>query len=361
MADMFKTPLAAWHEAHGAKMAPFAGWWMPIQYEGILVEHRHTRTQASVFDICHMGEFTVKGKGAKDALLHAFSHSLATLKEGRCRYGFILNEEGGVLDDCIVYNMGEDDYFIVVNAACIDRDFKTLCERMPAGVACQDLSSQIGKIDLQGPKSCEVLERFLGQNLHDLGYFAFRETEWNGKRLLVSRTGYTGELGYELYIEAASAQALWEALLEDERVKPAGLGARDTLRMEAGLPLYGDELDEKHTPVEAGMGRMMKNECDYVGKKGLEQVREVLLGLELEGRRAARHGDRLCLESGEEVGVVTSGTFAPSLGKSIAFAWCRAGQEGAASFVIDNGRAKLKARKVETPFYKDGTARVKLQ
>ncbi|MBQ4124552.1 MAG: glycine cleavage system protein T, partial [Desulfovibrio sp.] len=139
------------------------------------------------------------------------------------------------------------------------------------------------------------------------------------------------------------------------------LGARDTLRMEAGLPLYGDELDEKHTPVEAGMGRMMKNECDYVGKKGLEQVREVLLGLELEGRRAARHGDRLCLESGEEVGVVTSGTFAPSLGKSIAFAWCRAGREGADSFVIDNGRAKLKARKVETPFYKDGTARVKLQ
>ncbi len=361
MADMFKTPLAAWHEAHGAKMAPFAGWWMPIQYEGILAEHRHTRTQASVFDICHMGEFTVKGRGAKDALLKAFSHSLATLKEGRCRYGFILNEEGGVLDDCIVYNMGEDDYFIVVNAACIARDFKTLCERMPAGVACEDISSRMGKIDLQGPKSCEVLEHFLGQNLHDLGYFAFRETEWSGRRLLVSRTGYTGELGYELYIEAGSAQALWEALLKDERVKPAGLGARDTLRMEAGLPLYGDELDEKHTPVEAGMGRMMKNECDYVGKKGLGNVREVLLGLELEGRRAARHGDRLCLESGEEAGVVTSGTFAPSLGKSIAFAWCRKGMEGAGSYVIDNGRAKLRARSVETPFYKDGTARAKLQ
>ena len=187
MADMFKTPLCAWHESHGAKMAPFAGWYMPIQYEGILTEHKHTRSMASIFDICHMGEFFVSGAGAKEALMKAVSHSLETLKEGRCRYGFILNEKGGVLDDCIIYNMG-DTFFIVVNAACIDRDFKTIAERLPSGVTIVNKSDEIAKIDLQGPLSVDILEKLLGQNLRDLGYFAFRETEWNGKKLLVRHT-----------------------------------------------------------------------------------------------------------------------------------------------------------------------------
>ena len=309
MADMFKTPLCAWHESHGAKMAPFAGWYMPIQYEGILTEHKHTRSMASIFDICHMGEFFVSGAGAKEALMKAMSHSLETLKEGRCRYGFILNEKGGVLDDCIIYNMG-DTFFIVVNAACIDRDFKTIAERLPSGVTIVNKSDEIAKIDLQGPLSVDILEKLLGQNLRDLGYFAFRETEWNGKKLLVSRTGYTGELGYELYIDAKYTIDLWEALLGDPRVKPAGLGARDTLRMEAGLPLYGDKLT---------------------------------------------------LTNGTEVGRVTSGTFAPSLGKAIAFAWVQADKANENDFLIQTGRASLKAHRTEIPFYKDGTARRKLQ
>lgn len=360
MADMFKTPLCAWHESHGAKMAPFAGWYMPIQYEGILTEHKHTRSMASIFDICHMGEFFVSGAGAKEALMKAVSHSLETLKEGRCRYGFILNEKGGVLDDCIIYNMG-DTFFIVVNAACIDRDFKTIAERLPSGVTIVNKSDEIAKIDLQGPLSVDILEKLLGQNLRDLGYFAFRETEWNGKKLLVSRTGYTGELGYELYIDAKYTIDLWEALLGDPRVKPAGLGARDTLRMEAGLPLHGDELDEEHTPVESGMGRMMKSTADFVGRKGLDTVREYLIPLELEGRRSARHGDKLTLTNGTEVGRVTSGTFAPSLGKAIAFAWVQADKANENDFLIQTGRASLKAHRTEIPFYKDGTARRKLQ
>lgn len=360
MADMFKTPLCAWHESHGAKMAPFAGWYMPIQYEGILTEHKHTRSMASIFDICHMGEFFVSGAGAKEALMKAVSHSLETLKEGRCRYGFILNEKGGVLDDCIIYNMG-DTFFIVVNAACIDRDFKTIAERLPSGVTIVNKSDEIAKIDLQGPLSVDILEKLLGQNLRDLGYFAFRETEWNGKKLLVSRTGYTGELGYELYIDAKYTIDLWEALLGDPRVKPAGLGARDTLRMEAGLPLYGDELDEEHTPVESGMGRMMKSTADFVGRKGLDTVREYLIPLELEGRRSARHGDKLTLTNGTEVGRVTSGTFAPSLGKAIAFAWVQSDKANENDFLIQTGRASLKAHRTEIPFYKDGTARRKLQ
>ena len=358
MADLLKTPLTAWHESHGAKMAPFAGWNMPIQYEGILAEHKQTRESASVFDICHMGEFLVHGAGAKEALMKAVSHSLAELAEGRCRYGFILNEKGGVLDDCIIYHLGPDSYMVVVNAACCATDFAVLSERLP-GLVCEDVSETTAKIDLQGPKAVEILEDFLGEDLHNLGYFAFRYTTWQGKKLLVSRTGYTGELGYELYIDAGSALALWEALLRDERVKPAGLGARDTLRMEAGLALYGHELDTEHTPEEAGLGIMMKSQADYVGKEGLATVRERLLPLELEGRRAPRHGDIVALGD-EEVGRVTSGTFAPSLNKAIAFAWVRADKAEATEYTIVTPRARLAARVVSLPFYKQGTARTKL-
>ncbi len=356
--DILSTPLAAWHEAHGAKMAPFAGWNMPIQYEGILAEHKHTRESASVFDICHMGEFLISGPGAQEALMKAVSHSLANLAEGRCRYGFILNGNGGVIDDCIIYHLGPDSFMVVVNAACCAVDWQALESRLP-GLKMEDISASTAKIDLQGPASVAIMEDFLGENLHDLPYFAFRYTTWKGHRLMVSRTGYTGELGYELYIDAGQALALWEGLLGDARVRPAGLGARDTLRMEAGLALYGHELDTEHTPVEAGMGVMMKSEADYVGRAGLASVREKLLPLELEGRRAPRHGDRIEL-NGVEVGRVTSGTFAPSLNKAIAFAWVRADAAGAEAYDVVTPRARLAARVTSLPFYRNGTARTKL-
>ncbi|MDO5536105.1 MAG: glycine cleavage system aminomethyltransferase GcvT [Desulfovibrionaceae bacterium] len=358
MADILSTPLTAWHEAHGAKMAPFAGWNMPIQYEGILAEHKHTRESASVFDICHMGEFLISGPGAQEALMKAVSHSLANLAEGRCRYGFILNEQGGVLDDCIIYHLGPDYFMVVVNAACCEQDFNVLKSRL-AGLKVEDISERTAKIDLQGPKAVEVMEDFLGEDLHDLGYFAFRYTTWQGSKMMVSRTGYTGELGYELYIDASRAVDLWEGLLGDARVRPAGLGARDTLRMESGLALYGHELDTEHTPVEAGMGIMMKSEADYVGRAGLAAVREKLLPLELDGRRAPRHGDSIELD-GKVVGRVTSGTFAPSLNRAIAFAWVKAEAADAGSYEVVTPRARLAAKTVSLPFYKQGTARTKL-
>ena len=361
MSDLFKTPISDWHERHGAKMAPFAGWYMPIQYEGILAEHEQTRSRASLFDICHMGEFTFRGPGVEDAMAKAVSHSLGNLAVGRCRYGFILQEDGGVLDDCIIYHMGTDDFFVVVNAACIDRDFATLSARMPAGIECRDISAATGKIDLQGPLSVDILEDFLGENFHDLGYFAFRDTTWQGHPLRVSRTGYTGELGYELYIASENVLSLWEALLKDERVKPAGLGARDTLRLESGLALYGHELDEKHTPVESGMGPMMKSQADFVGRAALGAVRERLIPLELAGRRAVRNGDQLALPGGDVVGRVTSGSFAPSLGRVVALAWVRADLADNEDFEIVTARARLAAHKTSLPFYKNGTARRKLQ
>ena len=359
MSDL-RTPLTSWHEAQGAKMAPFAGWLMPIKYACILAKHLHPRKHAGIFDICHMGEFRIEGPGATEALSRAVSHNLETLAPGKCRYGFLLTEKGGVLDDGIIYRFGPDSFMAVVNAACAPGDLATLRARLPESIRITDISAETGKVDLQGPDSLDVLEKIMGENFHDLGYFSFRESKWQGVPVLVSRTGYTGELGYELYLPTDKTEAFWKALLADERVKPVGLGARDTLRLEAGLPLYGHDLDEEHTPAEAGMARMMTSQADYVGREGAQTVREVLVPLQIEGRRAARHGDVLALPGGEAVGRITSGSFAPSLGYVIAFAWVAAAHADKEDFVVRASRTELPAKKVEIPFYKEGTARKKL-
>ena len=364
MSELLETPLAAWHRAHGAKMAPFAGWSMPIQYEGILAEHGHTRTAASVFDICHMGQFVVRGEGAARLLALAVTHNLDALKPGTCRYGFLLNPQGGVLDDLIVYRMGTDHFFLVVNAACAEGDFAALSERLPGLV--ENISARSGKIDLQGPASVEVLEKLLGEKLRDLGYFSFRECSFAGRPLLVSRTGYTGELGYELYPARDRTLALWKALLADGRVKPAGLGARDTLRLEAGLPLYGHELDAEHSPAESGMSALLTSTAPYIGHEHARDIRrQVLLPLVLDGRRTARSGDAVILpgadgQSGEVVGRVTSGSFAPSLGYAVALAFVDKSHAERDTFALVAGKSVLAARRTALPFYIGGTARTRL-
>jgi len=341
-------------------MALFAGWDMPIHYEGIVAEHAHTRSAAAVFDICHMGEFLIRGPGARQQLEQAVSHRLDNLEPGKCRYGFLLNPQGGILDDLIVYCLEADSYMLVVNAACAAGDFTTLSSRLSAPVIIEDVSGNTGKIDLQGPLSCEVLENTLGTNLHELGYFSFRAAIFAGERLLVSRTGYTGELGYELYLPWGKTLALWERLIADERVKAAGLGSRDTLRLEAGLPLYGHELDVDHTPAEAGMEKMLTSPANYVGKAGALRVRQRLIPLSIAGRRSARAGDPVALPDGRQAGLVTSGSFAPSLGQSIALAWIYIPHADADNFIVRAAKTELPAQKAVLPFYKEGTARKKL-
>ena len=356
------TPLNAWHHSQNAKMASFAEWDMPIQYEGILAEHTHTRTAASIFDICHMGQIIIKGNGVKNRLSAAVSHNLETLPVGKCRYGFILTEEGTVMDDIIIYCMGEDHFFLVVNAACASNDFQTLAKRVGAEYV-EDISARSGKIDLQGPKSLEVLERVFSQDFHDLKYFSFTTINYKGVEIIVSRTGYTGELGYELYFPREFALQLWEDLAADESVKPAGLGARDTLRLESGLSLYGHELDEKHTPAESGLIKMLTSEADYVGKEKASQVpSDVLLALKFEGRRTVRNGDIMVRASGSDdvIGVATSGSFAPSLGYAIAFAFVKKEFQDQDEFIFKSGRNELVAQKVDLPFFKEGTCRIKL-
>ncbi|SHN63045.1 glycine cleavage system aminomethyltransferase GcvT [Desulfovibrio litoralis] len=361
MSTLKNTPLSEWHAANGAKMAEFAGWNMPIQYPtGIINEHKHTREQAGIFDISHMGEFLVKGKNAFKSLSKILSHNLTTLKNERCRYGFLLNENGGVLDDLIVYRKSENDFFLVVNAARIENDFNWIKQHLDAETTIENVSDKTAKIDLQGPRSLDVLEMTLNQNFKLLPYFGFVELNFAGIDLLISRTGYTGELGYELYVPSDKVLKLWELLLKNPTVKPIGLGARDTLRLEAGLPLYGQDLDEKHTPAEAGYMAMLTSPENYIGKENAIKINEQLVALSIEGRRSARHDDVVCLNGTDKVvGRVTSASFAPSLGQSIALAYIKKEFADNKEFSIQAAKTILNAKVTNLPFY-SGTARIKL-
>lgn len=361
MTMLLETPLGPWHMAHGAKMAPFAGWNMPIQYsDGIIAEHLHTREKAGLFDICHMGEFIVDGAGAAEALSRAVTHNIATLKPGRCRYGFLLNADGGIIDDLIVYRLREERFMLVVNAACRAPDLAALKERIGSGIVIEDISDATAKLDLQGPLAFDVLEKVLPGPWRRLPYFGFTEDPvFDGAPLFASRTGYTGELGLELYCPAEKALKLWETLLGDQRVKPVGLGARDTLRLEVGLPLNGQDIDGKHSPAEAGYAGMLTSQAEYVGKSGAHTVREKLTALLIEGRRSARHHDVVLLD-GQEAGVVTSGSFGPSVGNAIALAYITADKAGAEHYTIRAAKTELRARVVPLPFYAGGTARAAL-
>ena len=279
---------------------------------------------------------------------------------GKCRYGFLLNESGGINDDLIIYCLAEDDYMLVVNGACRQKDFAHIKANLPDTLALTDISYETGKIDVQGPESLDVLNDLLGESWNHLKYFNFEKTDCLGFPMIVSRTGYTGELGYELYLPSEQALNVWKKLAADERIEPVGLGARDTLRLEIGYPLYGQDLDEDHTPVEAGAGFFLKKESDYIGKEGLGEVRESLVALVIDGRRTARHHDAVCLPDGTKTGVITSGSFAPSLGHCIALAYVRAEDANNDTFIIKAARAELEAKKVSLPFYEGGTARIKV-
>jgi aminomethyltransferase len=343
-------------------MAPFAGWDMPIQYEGILAEHEHTRRCSSVFDTCHMGEFELSGPSAEADLERLLTMAVGTIKVGQCRYGFLLRDDGGVLDDLTCYRLAADRFLLVVNAGTLAGDAEWIRGHVSPGTRFTDLSPATGKLDVQGPASREEMEKALGTALPDLGYFRFTEIALLGEPCLLSRTGYTGEWGYEIYFPSAAAGKFWEALTTRSSTRPAGLGARDTLRLEVGYPLYGHELSLVRSPVAATGGAFVDTAKDFIGKaavlRDLEKgVARRLAGLELAGKRAARAGDKVLFE-GREAGDVTSGSLAPSLGKAVALAYldaplCRTGQQ----VEVGVRGARLPARVVELPFYRDGTAR----
>lgn len=351
-----KTPLHDKHLELKARMVDFAGWQMPVQYEGIIPEHRHTRKKAALFDICHMGEFRVSGAGAVEALAKAIACRVKSLKEGAARYGYLLNEKGGTLDDLICYNLG--DYFMIVsNAGTRERDIEVIKERLGDAAEFEDISDQTAKLDLQGPESPKVIQDVFGLDVGELGRFKAMWASIAGAEALISRTGYTGENGFELYIPPDFAEKIWDMLLAHDDVNPAGLGARDTLRLEAGLPLYGHELNDDITPLEAGGERFLPKGSLFIGGAALKRLQErgierSLTGIVFEGRRAAREGDALFCDD-VQTGAVTSGSFAPTIGKAIAMGYVKPehSKPGLSIEAESRGR-RIKGETVALPFYR---------
>ncbi len=362
-----RTPLSDNHVELGARMVDFAGWEMPVQYAGILGEHRHTRTRVSLFDTCHMSEFIIRGPGALSALRAALACRVDGLQVGRCRYGFLLNADGGIVDDLICYRVEPEEYMIVANAGRREADAAALGQRTGTKAEFADASDEMAKIDLQGPNALTALLAVAGPAARGLPYYGFTRIEVAGVDALVSRTGYTGELGYELYVAPEDVVGLWERLLELPDVKPAGLGARDTLRLEMGYSLYGHELDESTTPLEAGLQWALPAHADYVGAEALarrseEGIQKRLVGVQFQGRRAARQDAPLLADDDdEEVGKVTSGCFAPSVGAAVALGYAAPGfaQPGRKLAARVRG-TRLPGTVVELPFYREGTARKKV-
>jgi aminomethyltransferase len=318
---MKKTPLHAEHIKLGARMGEFGGWDMPIQYAGILQEHQQTRSKASVFDICHMGEFELSGKTALQDLEKLLTCNIQTLEIGQVRYGFMLTHSGGVIDDLTCYRLGADRFLLVVNAGTIEKDAKWIQSQLSAETQFLDRSSELAKLDVQGPMSRQILEDLLEEKVPDLGYFRFQTLE-NG--WILSRTGYTGEWGYEIYLPNTAVSNLWNQLIEHELCEPGGLGARDTLRLEMGYSLYGHELSEAQSPAATSRGMFINMKKEFIGKErvrsDLENPATLLVGLAFDSKRAARAHDTLW-SHGAEVGQITSGSLAPSLGHAVAMAF----------------------------------------
>ncbi|MDP2928133.1 MAG: glycine cleavage system aminomethyltransferase GcvT [Candidatus Omnitrophota bacterium] len=353
---MLKTPLYETHLAFGAKMAPFGGWMMPIQYQGILAEHAHTRQGVSVFDICHMGEFKLQADPVLSGLDHLITQNIISMPFGSCRYGFMLNEQAGILDDLIVYRINKANWMIVVNAATISGDLAHLKENLSAGCSLENVSDKMAKLDVQGPQSLDVLKKIFGEGIGKLNYYTFSEFIFDQETCIISRTGYTGELGYEIYIANDYVGRLWKLLLKDSRVLPAGLGCRDTLRLEMSYPLYGQDLDINHTPLAAGLEKFVNFSKDFIGRDALvrEQKngpKEHLIYFQADSRRAPRHGFAI-LDKGRQVGTVTSGSFSPSLGKGIGMGYVAGNYDIGAQLVVKQEATEIPVRIVKKPFLK---------
>lgn len=316
------------HLALGAQMSPFAGFDMPIQYAGITPEHLAVRNSVGMFDVSHMGEIFISGPDAERYVNHIFTNNISGYAPGKILYGMMLYPDGGCVDDLLVYREFEpDNFLLVVNAANIEKDYDWMLEQQNGfDVRIDNRSDVWGQIAVQGPEAEKTVLDVLGLSCaKDLGFYEYCNSQWNGNRLIVSRTGYTGEDGFELYATTADTKEIWDILLK-AGVPPCGLGCRDTLRFEAGLPLYGDELSAEISPIEAGLGMFCKlDKSEFIGREALVAQKELgterkLVGIEIEDRAIPRHGYPVELEDGTQVGEVTTGYHSISLDRSICFA-----------------------------------------
>ncbi len=328
---------------------------MPIQYQGILAEHAHTRKRVCVFDICHMGEFMLEADPALSGFDRIVTQNIISMPEGACRYGFMLNEQAGILDDLVVYRINKTNWMLVVNAATTPGDYAHLKKNLRGQYSLRDVSDKTGKLDVQGPESLDALKNIFGDGLSKLNYYNSCEFIFQNQRCIVSRTGYTGELGYEIYISTDYVIKLWEVLLKDGRVKPAGLGSRDTLRLEMGYPLYGQDLDTSHSPSSAGLLKFVDLSKDFIGKDALlkEQAngpKERLICFQADSRRAPRHGFAI-FANNQRVGTVTSGSFSPSLSVGIGMGYVTGNYDTGARLMVKEAGTEIPVVVVKRPFY----------
>jgi aminomethyltransferase len=356
-----KTPLYAWHESHGGRIVPFAGYLLPVQYEtGVISEHMAVREKAGLFDVSHMGEFVISGEAALENIQRIFTNDFANMTTGRVRYTLLCNEAGGIIDDLVICKMDEGRYMLVVNAANRDKDAAWIQSRLEGAVSFEDVSDTLAQIALQGPAAPAILSG-LSNTIPEKYYTLIEKGNAAGVDCIISRTGYTGEAGYELYCKAEDAEGLWEKLLEAGKSSgliPCGLGARDTLRLEAAMPLYGHEMNETVTPFEAGLAFAVKmNKSDFIGKAALagkETPGRVRAGVRITGRGIARE-DSAIFYQGRSAGRTTSGTFCPYLKQALAMALVDPAIATAGTPVEVEVRGKmLEAEICPLPFYKKG-------
>ncbi len=354
----------------GAKMVPFAGYNMPVEYTGIKDEHAAVRENVGVFDVSHMGEFWVKGPNALRFCQYVTSNDVAVLSAGKVQYSCFPNGKGGIVDDLLVYCIDEQTYLLVVNAANIDKDWAHLCEIAPKfditpGKELYNASDEICQLAIQGPNALKIVQRMCDQPVEDMPYYTFKKCTIAGiPNAIISTTGYTGAGGCEIYVANEDGEKLWNALFkagEAEGIRPIGLGARDTLRLEMGFCLYGNDIDDTTSPIEANLGWITKfseAKGDFLDKETLlkqktEGITRRLCGFEMVDKGIARHGYDVCDVEGRKIGYVTSGTISPSTGKAIGMAYVEAPFYKADSIIYIKVREKLlKAVVVKTPFYK---------
>lgn len=360
---MKTVPLHQLHIRLGAKMVPFAGFEMPVRYSSDLDEHHTVRNAVGVFDVSHMGEFSVKGPGALALVQKVTSNDATALYDGKVQYGYLPNATGGVVDDLLVYRIAEDNYFLVVNASNIEKDWNWIQSHNTEGVAMENLSDSLCLLAVQGPNATAALQKLTTVDLASMEYYTFTIGEMAGiKDIIISATGYTGAGGFEIYVKNEDAEKMWNAIFEagaELGIKPVGLGARDTLRLEKAFCLYGNDIDDETSPLEAGLGWVTKFTKDFINSEALKAQKDAglkrkLIGFEMIDRGIPRGHYELCDAEGNKIGEVTSGTQSPTLQKGIGLGYVPTEFSKAGTEIFVKVRDRLlKAQVVKTPFVKN--------
>ncbi|MEQ9285612.1 MAG: glycine cleavage system aminomethyltransferase GcvT [Cyclobacteriaceae bacterium] len=360
--DTKKIALNDLHESLGGKMVPFAGFNMPVRYSSDIEEHRCVRENVGVFDVSHMGEFLLQGPNALDLIQRVSSNDASKLVDGQAQYGYLPNEDGGIVDDFITYKFNDEKYLLVVNASNIEKDWNWIDRFNTKGVEMTNLSDNMSLFAVQGPKAVETLQKITDVDLSEVKYYHFVEGEIGGvKDVIISATGYTGAGGFELYVQNEKAETLWDKIFEageEFGIKPIGLGARDTLRLEMGFCLYGNDIDDTTSPLEAGLGWVTKFIKEFTNSENLQKekeqgVKNKLIGFELEEKGIPRAGYVIADGNGNDIGRVTSGSMSPMLSKGIGLGYVAVGFHSPETEIFIQVRNKsLKARVVKLPIYK---------